>query len=124
VSRARILLSLGALAATALGGSGCAATAPAYARCGDGIGCAEGRCIELRYTQEDGSEASGRFCSERCSDDADCPASGVCVSVDVDPPLRFLCAPPCVAPGDCFAGTRCTTLLGPADVASVCLPAT
>lgn len=103
--------------------AGCAAGAPPYARCGDGVGCAGADCIELLYTHDDGSEAGGTFCSERCSTDADCPATGVCVSVDVDPPLRFLCAPPCATAADCFTGTRCATLLGPADVTAVCLPA-
>ena len=101
---------------------GCAPGAPPYAGCGDGVGCAGTRCIDLSYKLEDGTEARGLFCSDRCTADADCPAPGVCVSVDVDPPLRFLCAAPCALPSDCFAGSRCTELLGPADVPAVCLP--
>lgn len=106
----------------ALAGLGCAPSAPPYARCGDGVGCLDSRCTELLYTLDDGTETGGRFCSARCTADADCPDDGVCVSVDVNPPLRFLCAAPCDVPSDCFSGTRCTTLVGPADVASVCLP--
>lgn len=117
---ARAALVLAALAA--LGLPACAPGAPPYARCGDGVGCAGARCVELLYTLDDGTATGGLFCTERCAADVDCPAPGVCVSVDLLPPLRFLCAPPCVEPSDCFAGTRCAELVGPSDTPRVCLP--
>lgn len=117
---ARAALVLAALAA--LGLPACAPGAPPYARCGYGVGCAGARCVELLYTLDDGTATGGLFCTERCAADVDCPAPGVCVSVDLLPPLRFLCAPPCVEPSDCFAGTRCAELVGPSDTPRVCLP--
>lgn len=116
------LASAAALAVLVVSGVGCAASAPPYAACGDGIGCDGASCIDLLYTLDDGSEGGGPFCSARCESDAACPEAGVCVTVDVAPPLRFVCVATCEAPTDCFSGTRCTELVGPADVMHVCLP--
>jgi hypothetical protein len=102
--------------------AGCAPGAPPYAQCGDGVGCDGARCNEHLYTLDDGSESGGSFCSQRCTDDGDCADGGVCVTVDVDPPLRFVCVARCELPSDCYSGSRCTELVGPTDVSRVCLP--
>jgi hypothetical protein len=106
-------------------GAGCAA-APPFAACGGSLGCAGSECIELLYTRIDGTEGGGLFCTETCLTDADCQeldagADAVCVTLDVTPPFRYVCAPRCSAPADCYAGLACTDTDDPA-VGSVCLP--
>jgi len=108
----------------ALLGLGCA-EAPPFAACGGTLGCAGSDCIELRYTRLDGSEAGGPFCSNSCLTDADCQALGgtdaVCITLDVEAPVRFFCAARCTAAADCYAGLACTETDDPA-VGAVCLP--
>jgi hypothetical protein len=108
----------------ALLGLGCA-EAPPFAACGGTLGCAGSDCIELRYTRLDGSEAGGPFCSNSCLTDAECQALGgtdaVCITLDVEAPVRFFCAARCTAAADCYAGLACTETDDPA-VGAVCLP--
>lgn len=109
----------------ALVGAGCAA-APPFAACGGALGCAGADCVELLYTRLDGSEGGGPFCSISCLTDADCQAldagrDAVCITLDVEAPVRYVCAARCAAPADCYAGLACTETDDPAAPA-VCLP--
>ena len=105
--------------------AGCA-SAPPFATCGGQLGCAGSDCVELLYTRLDGSEGGGAFCTASCLSDADCEGldgavDAVCITLDVEAPLRYLCAPRCSAPSDCYAGLACTET-DAAAVGSVCLP--
>lgn len=118
--------AVAALVTLVLLSAGCAAGAPPYARCGGELGCAAGRCTDLRYTRTDGSEGGGAFCSDDCTSDDDCPAldgssDGVCVTLDRDSPTRYFCAARCTEPADCYSGLSCTAVED-TTIGSLCLP--
>jgi len=67
----------------------------------------------------------GRFCTNTCSDDAQCqPANGfggVCYALEADP--TFLCYQQCDFDEDCYLGSVCTEVgLGGGVVDFICTP--
>ena len=95
--------------------------APAHGPCESGGDCeapADG-CYRLSYRRSDGSEGTGRTCSQRCAADGDCLAGSVCLALEGDPARTFLCHARCSEPMDCFEGHACTR----AGEGSICLPA-
>jgi hypothetical protein len=108
----------------ALSSGGCTGGLPAYAPCEDGRGCDDPAqaCYELRLTRSDGSEATGRLCSQRCASDADCPEGGACLSLEGDPEGRLLCLARCEGPEGCYQGLRCTEVTGASATMAACLP--
>jgi hypothetical protein len=121
VSAGRVALALLAPLLLSLAAMGCASSPP-YARCGD-TPCAMGGCYAISLTRDDGTEASGSFCTNTCTSDDDCPDEGACIALAHDREMTFLCVDRCEGSSDCYAGFACTALTVDGRPAlSACLP--
>lgn len=100
---------------------GCA-SAPPYAQCGGDVSCAMGRCTEVSLTRSDGTSTSGRFCTNACTSDADCPDDGRCVALGHDATQTFFCVLPCTVTTDCTTPFACTMVTDGSTTFGACLP--